>query len=92
MNAASLGVRTVGTFARALALLEDGRVITRSGWPPGRRIRIVRDWRAYFPSIAEVPPDLAFPSIVVEDRDGSGHLGWVPERGDLAATDWQVLP
>lgn len=84
--------RVVGTFARALALLEDGRVITRAGWPPGVRLRFVRDWREFFPSLDVVPAGLPFPSILVERTDGSGHLGWVPERGDLAATDWQVLP
>jgi hypothetical protein len=79
----------LGLFARALAALEEGRPVTRAGWPPQRVLRLARTpQEAGFPDASYVPADLPLPTYVIEEPDGSRHLGWTPERGDLAAGDW----
>lgn len=87
------------TFDRALAQLLDGLRITRTGWPAGQRLRIVRSVRELYPDPADAglaPPDLSFPTVVVEqvDRSGNatGHYGWTPCSADMFGTDWKVLP
>lgn len=77
----------LGLLSRACAAAEDGHPVTRDGWPPGRKI-----WVAHAPKdlgMDYFPPDTPFPTYVVEEADGSRRLGWTPERGDMAATDWR---
>lgn len=90
MNSSVLALagQRLGLLSAAIAAAEDGRPITRDGWPVGRKVFV-----AHKPAdlgMHYFPPDTPFPTYVIEEPGGSRHLGWTPERGDMAATDWRL--
>lgn len=94
-------------FSDALKVLNDGSMVSRSGWNgKGQFVyktvgnTVSKDFIPKFASLpdsvkeflSEKDEDVVFqPSLTLYNAQGNMQPGWVPSQGDLFAEDWGIV-